>query len=41
MKNTFLILSLLYSAFLSAQAFQGKGDQKLQIGAHFQDNVNG
>jgi hypothetical protein len=41
MKIFLTSLSLLYLTFLNAQNFEGKGDQKLQIGANFQDNVNG
>lgn len=40
--KTFLISTcLLFMTAVSAQNFEGKGDQKLQIGANFQDNVNG
>lgn len=41
MKNGLLILTCLITSFMSAQSFSGKDDQKLQIGANFQDNVNG
>lgn len=41
MKNIFLAIALLVSAFTTAQSFEGKGDQKFQIGANFQDYVNG
>ena len=41
MKNIFLIMTLLSVSFVSAQAFSGKGDQKLQIGANFQSNATG
>jgi len=41
MKKGLLAIALLITAFVSAQSFDGKGDQKFQIGANFQDNVNG
>ena len=41
MKNTILIITLLISVIVSGQAFNGKGDQKFQIGANLQNNVNG
>lgn len=38
----FITLSLLLTSFLSnAQAYSGKGDNKFQVGANFQDNANG
>ena len=41
MKKGLLILACLITSLVTAQTFSGKGDQKLQIGANFQDNVNG
>jgi len=41
MKKTVFILILLYVSFVNAQAYSGKGDQKLQIGANFQNNATG
>ena len=41
MKKLFTF-GLILSAFLAnAQAYSGKGDQKFQIGANFQDHGNG
>jgi hypothetical protein len=41
MKSILSILLILFVIPLNAQNFSGSGDQKLQIGANFQDNVNG
>lgn len=41
MKNILLAITLLVSTVATAQSFEGKGDQKFQIGANIQDNVNG
>ena len=41
MKKGLIILACLITSLVTAQTFEGKGDQKLQIGANFQDNVNG
>jgi len=41
MKKGLILLACLITSFVTAQTFKGKGDQKLQIGANFQDNVNG
>ncbi|WP_339752048.1 DUF6646 family protein [uncultured Winogradskyella sp.] len=41
MKNLVLIMALISVSFVSAQAFDGKGDQKFQIGANFQDEATG
>ncbi|AUC74488.1 DUF6646 family protein [Olleya sp. Bg11-27] len=42
MKKGLLLMALLLTVSLvSAQAFEGKGDQKLQIGANLQNNANG
>ena len=41
MKNLLLLLALFITTLMSAQAFKGKGDQKLQIGANLQDNGSG
>lgn len=34
-------MALISVSFVSAQAFDGKGDQKFQIGANFQDEATG
>jgi outer membrane protein G len=41
MKNLIVILAMLSIAFVNVQAFQGKGDNKFQVGANFQDNASG
>jgi hypothetical protein len=41
MKNILFIVCLAFIASLNAQNFDGKGDQKLQIGSNFQDNSTG
>ncbi|MGB1231598.1 MAG: DUF6646 family protein [Winogradskyella sp.] len=41
MKNILVIVALLAFSFGNAQAFIGKGDSKLQIGANLQDNASG
>ncbi|WP_104735248.1 DUF6646 family protein [Hanstruepera ponticola] len=41
MKNLLFIVLVLTVSFANAQAFSGKGDQKLQIGANFQNNATG
>ncbi len=41
MKNGILLFLLFASSLASAQAYTGKGDQKLQIGADFQDGATG
>lgn len=41
MKNLILIVSLLAVSFANAQAFTGKGDDKFQVGANFQNNATG
>jgi len=41
MKNLFLVIAMISVAFVNAQAFDGKGDQKFQIGANFQDEATG
>ncbi|MEY8849878.1 DUF6646 family protein [Psychroserpens sp. XS_ASV72] len=41
MKNVLSIIALLTVAFVNAQAFSGKGDQKFQVGANFQDEATG
>ncbi|AXO80546.1 hypothetical protein DZC78_09170 [Olleya aquimaris] len=42
MKKGLLLVALILTAGLvNAQAFDGKGDQKLSIGANLQNNVNG
>ncbi|TKS55573.1 DUF6646 family protein [Mesohalobacter halotolerans] len=41
MKHIITIAFLAFSCCIYSQNFEGKGDQKLQIGANFQDNVIG
>ena len=41
MKNLIVIIAILSIAFVNAQAYQGKGDNKFQVGANFQDNASG
>jgi hypothetical protein len=41
MKNIVLIVALLAFSFGNAQAFEGKGDQKFQVGANLQDYATG
>jgi hypothetical protein len=41
MKNLVLIVALVSISFVNAQAFEGKGDQKFQIGANLQDQATG
>jgi hypothetical protein len=41
MKKLFVILTVLSVSFAHAQAFKGKGDNKLQIGANLQDAATG
>ena len=41
MKNILLIVALLAFSFSNAQAFEGKGDQKFQVGANIQDSATG
>lgn len=41
MKNLVLIIALISVSAISAQAFQGKGDQKFQVGANIQDEATG
>ncbi len=41
MKNLIVVVTLLSVAFVNAQAYQGKGDNKFQVGANFQDNASG
>jgi len=41
MKNLIFLFTLMTSTFISAQAFKGKGDQKLQVGVNLQDNASG
>jgi len=41
MKKYFFIPFFMFSIFAVAQNFDGKGDQKLQIGANLQDNASG
>ena len=41
MKNILSILAFLSVIFVHAQAFSGKGDSKLQVGANLQENATG
>ena len=41
MKNLILIITLISISFINAQAFEGAGDQKFQIGANIQDEATG
>ncbi|WP_422106902.1 DUF6646 family protein [Winogradskyella sp.] len=41
MKKIVLIAALLFVSLGYSQAFEGKGDQKFQVGANFQDNGTG
>lgn len=41
MKNIVLIAALLVFSYGNAQIFEGKGDQKFQVGANFQDEATG
>ena len=41
MKKIFLLLAILSTSLISAQAFKGKGDTKLQVGANVQNNATG
>ena len=39
MKKIVIIVALVATTFGYSQAFQGKGDQKFQVGANFQDEA--
>ncbi|RMA65767.1 DUF6646 family protein [Ulvibacter antarcticus] len=41
MKNTFLVIILLFSTCIFGQAYTGKGDVKFQVGANLQNNGTG
>ena len=41
MKKLVLVIALISVSFINAQVFEGKGDQKLQLGANFQDAATG
>ena len=41
MKRIVVFVLLLSVSFLQAQNFEGKGDKKVQIGAHFQEHARG
>ncbi len=41
MKNLVLNIALISISFVNSQAFEGKGDQKFQIGANLQDEATG
>ena len=41
MKNILMILALASFTLVNAQVFEGKGDQKFQVGANIQDEATG
>jgi hypothetical protein len=41
MRKIILITALMAGVFVNAQIFKGKGDQKVQVGADFQNNASG
>ena len=41
MKKLIVVLILLSVSLVNAQAYKGKGDNKFQVGASFQDNATG
>ncbi|MCB4807479.1 hypothetical protein LG651_04390 [Tamlana sp. 62-3] len=41
MKNLILLLALTSTLFINAQAFEGKGDAKFQVGLNAQENGSG
>ena len=41
MKKLIVIIAILSIAFVNAQAYEGKGDNKFQVGANFQNNASG
>lgn len=41
MKNLFVLIAILSTTLVNAQAFTGEGDNKLQIGANIQDAASG
>ncbi|WP_111682515.1 DUF6646 family protein [Winogradskyella tangerina] len=41
MKNIVFVVFVLIFSFGNSQAFKGKGDQKFQVGANFQDEATG
>ena len=41
MKKVLFVLAILSVSLINAQAFEGKGDQKFQIGANIQDFASG
>jgi outer membrane protein G len=41
MKKLILLVAILSASFINAQAFLGKGDNKFQVGANFQDGGTG
>ncbi|WP_323787252.1 DUF6646 family protein [Psychroserpens sp.] len=41
MKKIFFIIALASVSLVNAQAFKGKGDQKFQVAANFQDEASG
>lgn len=41
MKNLITLLFISFTVLVNAQAFNGKGDTKFQVGANLQDNASG
>lgn len=41
MKKLFFIIAIVSVSLINAQAFKGKGDQKFQVAANFQDEATG
>ena len=41
MKNLIIVITLLSVSLVNAQAYKGKGDNKFQVGANFQNNATG
>ena len=41
MKKLLLLIALVSVSFVNAQAYEGKGDQKFQVGANIQDEATG
>lgn len=41
MKKLLLICALISTSFVNAQAFEGKGDKKFQVGVNIQDGATG
>lgn len=41
MKNLFILIALITTSILNAQAYKGKGDNKFQVGLNVQNNATG